>query len=407
MRPELPSVLVMTRLAAIALLVVLVVACRDPDASPSIPVSSPTSTSAAPSTSAITNPSPTTPSTTPPTTPPTTRATTSTSLAALQTLTYSEPVAADFPTVLTARPGDEFALLAERAGAIHRFEAGAIGEMVGEISELTITDGERGLLGLVRHPEDDTRLFIHYSDTNGDTTVSEFAFDGSVDIDSERVLLTVDQPAANHNGGMIQFGPDGAIYLGLGDGGGAGDPFGNGQNTETLLGGIVRLDPDSGDAELWQYGLRNPWRFWIDGDDIWIGDVGQRSFEEIDLAPLTASGLNYGWPIMEAAHCFGTTPCDTEGLTLPLVEVARGDGGTCSITGGVVYRGTEIPELDGRFLFSDYCAGYLRSVDRDGGVVDHTGEVGQAGRVVSFGVDGSGEVYVLTTGEILPLEAVR
>lgn len=290
---------------------------------------------------------------------------------------------------------------------MYRFEAGAIGEMVGDISGLTITDGERGLLGLVRHPEDDTRLFVHYSDSNGDTTVSEFAFDGSVDIDSERVLLTVHQPAANHNGGMIQFGPDQAIYLGLGDGGGAGDPFGNGQNTETLLGGIVRLDPDSGEAELWQYGLRNPWRFWIDGDDIWIGDVGQRSFEEIDLAPVTVSGLNYGWPIMEAAHCFGRSPCDTEGLTPPLVEVARGDGGTCSITGGVVYRGIEIPELDGRFLFSDYCAGYLRSVDREGEVVDHTGEVGQAGRVVSFGVDGSGEVYVLTTGEILPLEAVR
>ncbi|MGH8911510.1 MAG: PQQ-dependent sugar dehydrogenase [Acidimicrobiia bacterium] len=309
--------------------------------------------------------------------------------------------------MLTARPGDAFALLAERRGVIYRFENGTVGEVVGDISDRTATDGERGLLGMVRHPSDDSRLFVHYSDVDGDTTVSEFRFEGTVDLSSERVLLTVEQPASNHNGGMIQFGPDGALYLGLGDGGGGGDQFGHGQNRDTLLGGIVRIDVDEGEPTLWQYGLRNPWRFWIDGEDIWIGDVGQRSYEEINLAPVTAEGLNFGWSIMEGAHCYDADSCDTDGLTMPLVEVARGDGGSCSITGGVVYRGSAIPEMAGRFLFSDYCGGYLRSVDREGGVVDHTGDVGNAGRVVSFGVDGAGEVYVLTTDAILTLVGQR
>lgn len=332
---------------------------------------------------------------------------TPTTLASLEALGYSGPVPADFPIVLTARPGDPYALLAERSGLIYRFESGVPGEIVGDLSDLTRTDGERGLLGMVRHPEDDTRLFVHYSDTQGDTVVSEFFYPGSVDVASEQVLLTVEQPASNHNGGMIQFGPDGALYIGLGDGGGAGDLFGHGQDTETLLGSIVRLDVDTVEASLWQFGLRNPWRFWIDGDDIWIGDVGQGSFEEVNLAPIAEQGINYGWSVMEGTHCFGTRDCDTAGITLPLVEIERGDGGTCSITGGVVYRGRAIPELAGRFLFSDYCGGYLRSVDKTGTVVDHTADVGEAGSVVSFGVDGEGEVYVLTTDEILRLVPVR
>lgn len=352
----------------------------------------------------------------PPTSPPTTLPGTSpaagesgsaTTRAPLAGLAYEAVAPAGFPIMLTARPGDEVALLAERGGVVFDFRDGVVGEVIGDISEMTIAEGERGLLGMARHPEDDSRLFIHYSDIGGDTTLSEFTFNGAFDVSSERILLEVDQPAANHNGGMIQFGPDGALYLGLGDGGGSGDRFGHGQNTETLLGGIVRIDVDSAEASLWQYGLRNPWRFWIDADDLWIGDVGQGSFEEIDLAPVTAEGLNYGWSITEGAHCFNSETCDTDGLTMPLLEVARGDSGTCSITGGVVYRGSAIPELDGRFLFSDYCGGYLRSVDKEGAVVDHTGDVGIAGSVVSFGVDGAGEVYVLTTDQILKLVPLR
>src|SRR5690606_14472634 len=130
-------------------------------------------------------------------------------------------------------------------------------------------------------------------------------------------------------------GPDGALYLGLGDGGGAGDRYGSGQNTDTLLGGLVRIDVDTGEAVLWQYGLRNPWRFWIDGDRIWIDDVGQGAFEEIDLADVTSQGINYGWPLMEGAHCYAVEPCESDDLTLPLVEIERGDGGSCAVTGGV------------------------------------------------------------------------
>ncbi|MFP3914655.1 MAG: PQQ-dependent sugar dehydrogenase [Actinomycetota bacterium] len=335
--------------------------------------------------------------------------TTSTTLPPLRALAYREVAAVDFPTLVTARPGDAVALLAERGGIIHRLEDGEVGEVILDLSGRTTVEGERGLLGLARHPTDDGRLFVHYTDTSGDTVVSGFSLgdDLAGDEGSERVLLTVDQPASNHNGGMIQFGPDGALYLGLGDGGGAGDRFGNGQNRDTLLGGLVRIDVESGSAELWQHGLRNPWRFWIDNETIWIGDVGQSSYEEINRAPVTEEGINYGWPILEGTHCYQRADCDTSGLRLPLVEIARGDGGACSVTGGVVYRGEEIPELDGRFLFSDYCGGFLRSADGDGNVEDHTDQVGVAGQVVSFGVDGQNEVYVLTVDRVLRLVAER
>ncbi|HJR92383.1 MAG TPA: PQQ-dependent sugar dehydrogenase [Acidimicrobiia bacterium] len=400
----------MNRRVALPFVVLIAVACSD---------GSPANTTAS---QAVTAPpasaAPSVPSTRPPTPaepttsvvaemPTSTSSVTSTTLPELRALAYGEAIEADFPIVLTARPGDDFALLAERSGTIYRFADGKVGDQVGDLTGRTITNGERGLLGMVRHPQDDSRVFVHYSDPEGDTIVSEFRFDGIVDVSSERVLLSVEQPAANHNGGMIQFGPDGALYVGLGDGGASDDAFGHGQNPDTLLGGIVRLDPEGGDPRLWQYGLRNPWRFWIDGEDIWIADVGQDSYEEIDLAPIAADGINYGWSIMEGAHCFNSSSCDQEGLTLPLVEIERGDGGSCSITGGVVYRGTAIPELDGRFLFSDYCGGYLRSVDRSGRVSDHTEEVGQAGAVVSFGMDGRGEVYVLTTDQVLPLVPKR
>ncbi len=309
--------------------------------------------------------------------------------------------------MMTARPGDQVALVGQRSGLVRTLSATGLGDVILDLSDSTTTEGERGLLGLVRHPHDGTRLFVHYTDRSGDTVVSEFAFGTPIDRETENVLLTVDQPASNHNGGMIQFGPDGALYLGLGDGGGAGDRYGNGQNQNTLLGGIVRIDVDTGEATLWQHGLRNPWRFWIDGDRVWIGDVGQNSYEEIDLAPITDQGLNYGWPIVEGNHCYQAQTCDTSGFTMPLVEIPRSDSGTCSVTGGVVYRGQAIPELTGRFLFSDFCAGFLRSVDPSGEVEDHTDDVGVRGQVVSFGVDGVGEAYILTTGQILKLVPVR
>lgn len=390
----------------------LLVACNGGDDTPAPPVGSPTSTASSTTSVRSGEEDPTSTTAAESTTTAaaeTTTSTTTTTLPPLQSLAYQEVAAVDFPTLITARPGDPTALLALRGGEVRTVDGGEVGEPILDLSDRTTVDGERGLLGLARHPDDDGRLFAHYTDGGGDTVVSEFSLDGDLMADpgSEQMLLTVDQPAGNHNGGMIQFGPDGALYLGLGDGGGAGDQFGNGQDTGTLLGGLVRIDVDSGEAQLWQHGLRNPWRFWIESDRIWIADVGQSGYEEVNLADVADEGINYGWPILEGTHCYQSTDCDTSGLRLPLIEIPRGDGGSCSITGGVVYDGTEIPELEGRFLFSDYCGGFLRSVDADGNVSDHTDDVGVPGQVVSFGVDGDGEVYVLTVDRVLRLAAQR
>jgi glucose/arabinose dehydrogenase len=234
---------------------------------------------------------------------------------------------------------------------------------------------------------------------------------GTADPSTERVLLRLDQPAANHNGGMLQFGPDGLLYLGLGDGGGANDQFNNGQNPDTLLGGLVAFDVDAdSDPVKFATGLRNPWRFWIEGDLIYIADVGQNAFEEVSIGRFEP-GINYGWPITEGLHCFRpSSGCDTTGLTLPVIEVAHGDAGTCSITGGIVYRGPAIPEIHGQFFYSDACGGYLRSFSHGAGsvdITDWTDQVGVPGGVVSFGVDGAGEMYVLTREALLKVVPVR
>lgn len=336
--------------------------------------------------------------------------TTTAPLAELQALAYSSVAdGVDFPIVLTARPGDDASVVAFKGGTVARLTEGGMEEIL-DISRRISSGGERGLLGLALHPDDVTRVFIHYSDVNGDTVVSEFAMDGSIDADSEQVLFTAAQPAGNHNGGWIQIADDGALYLGLGDGGGADDAFGTGQ-ADTPLAGLVRIDVDSGAAEKYASGLRNPWRFRIDGDLVYVADVGQNAYEEVSVAPLEP-GVNYGWSIMEATHCFSPREgCDTGGLLLPVVEVEHGDAGTCSITGGVVYEGSAIPELAGHYFYSDYCGGYLRSFrfeeDEAADQTDWTEDVGVAGAVVSFGVDGSGEIYVLTTSEILRIEPVR
>jgi glucose/arabinose dehydrogenase len=254
-------------------------------------------------------------------------------------------------------------------------------------------------------------LWVHYSDNNGNTVVSEIVLVEGEEFE-ERVLFLHPQPAGNHNGGELALGPDGALYVGLGDGGGADDRFGHGQNTDSLLGGIVRIDPQTGEAGLWSYGLRNPWRFAFDGTDLYIADVGQNDYEEVNVVEFRLNGYNFGWPITEALHCFSPAQgCDVEGLTLPLIEVEHGDSATCSITGGVVYRGADIPELTGHYLYSDFCGGWLRSFRVEAGTAvdrtDWTDQVGSAGSVVSFGVDGGGEVYVLTTDRILALTANR
>lgn len=344
--------------------------------------------------------------------PPTT--TTTTTLPELQSLAYEEIAPVDFPVQLLPFTGD-LDMLATKDGQVYLLEEQQLDEdPVLDISGQVRNSGEQGLLSIAVS-EDPSRVFIHYSANDGDTVVSEFAWDGNV-LGDEQVWLRLDQPAGNHNGGMLQFGPDGALYLGLGDGGGANDTFGNGQNTDTLLGGLVRIDVSDPDAQagLFQYGLRNPWRFWIDRADddlIYVADVGQNAYEEVSVASFE-EGINHGWPITEGLHCFRpSSGCDTTGITLPVIEVEHGDGGTCSITGGIVYRGSAIPEIDGHYFYSDYCGGYLRSFRLEGGeAVDRTDwsdQVGTPGSVVSFGVDSTGEMYVLTTDRVLKVVAVR
>ena len=335
-----------------------------------------------------------------------------------------------FPVFMTPMPGSDLSVIATKGGRLWLYDGIDVrGEAYLDIADRVRDDRERGLLGVAFSPDyaHSGRLFVHYTGTNGDTVLAEFSADGLVaDASSETIVFRLGQPAANHNGGMIEFGPDGSLFMGLGDGGRSNDAFDNGQNEATPLGALLKFDvsvagvavPAQGNPfeapEVWSIGLRNPWRFTIDPPSglILIGDVGQNNYEEISAAVLTDAGVNYGWPITEGLHCFRPSRgCDVEGLTLPVWEVAHGDAGTCSITGGVVYRGQAIPELVGHYLFSDFCGGYLRSFPVQGGfdvAHDWTDEVGDAGRVTSFGTDPAGEVYVLTSGgDIFRIVAVR
>jgi len=390
--------------ALAVILIVLVLAACDDGAAP-VATTQP-ATTAPPASSTTTTPATTT------TPVPTT---TTTTLRPLSALAYEEVARIEFPIQMIPRPGTALSYVASRDGRIWLYDGEVVADTpVLDISARVRSGGEQGLLSITLHPEDPSRLFAHYSDNDGDTVVSEISMptESSADPGTERVLLTVDQPASNHNGGMIQFGPDGLLYLGLGDGGGANDQFGNAQNRDTLLGGLVTLSVE-GDPNptLFAYGLRNPWRFWIEGETIYIADVGQGSFEEVSVTEL-APDLNFGWPITEGLHCFSPpSGCDTGGITLPLVEVEHGDSGTCSVTGGLVYRGQAIPEVAGHYFYSDYCGGYLRSFRYENGSVvdqtDWTGQVGNAGDVTSFGVDPAGELYLTTTDALLKVVPVR
>ncbi len=358
--------------------------------------------------------------------------TTSTTLAALQGLEL-QPVAEglDRPLLVTAAPEDPRLFVLEQPVRVRIVLDGQLlPEPFLDLTALVRAGGERGLLGLAFHPHyaDNGRLVVHYSDQRGDTAVVEYRVSGDpdrADPESARLVLAVDQPASNHNGGTVTFGPDGYLYLGLGDGGGGGDPYRNGQDPSTLLGSILRVDLDSGEdpygippdnpfvegggaPEVWAYGLRNPWRFSFDEGSIYIGDVGQNTWEEIDVAPAEEGGLNYGWPIMEAAHCYPPgRSCNQEGLVLPLHEYGRDLG--CTVIGGYVYRGAAIPELTGHYFFSDLCGGWLRSlVVEDGRLAETTEWATGLGRIFSLGTDAGGELYVaIGEGRVLRVTPVR
>ncbi len=290
---------------------------------------------------------------------------------------------------------------------------------------LDITDrvgskgNEQGLLGLAFHPQyaENGRFFVNYTNNDGDTVLARFQVStdpNSADPNTELRLLGVDQPFANHNGGVLAFGPDGYLYAGLGDGGSAGDPRGNGQNTNTLLGKILRMDVDSAEPyvvpsdnpfgnEIWAYGLRNPWRLSFDKitGDLYIGDVGQGAWEEIDfLAAGSAGGTNFGWDFREGAHDYeGGGP---EGLIDPVAEYSHPEGG-CSVTGGYVYRGS-MPDWNGIYLYGDYCTGIIWGLLRsnDGWQKQLLFDVDVT--ITSFGQDEAGEVYLVSdTGTIYRL----
>lgn len=341
--------------------------------------------------------------------PATSPATTTTTIPPLQGLSYEEVASMRFPTVMAAGHGSTYLGLKE--GVVLRLgEADFIPVL--DISRLVQDQGERGFLGMDIHPDDPALLYVHYSAADGATTVAEYDISEPLpDPGSGRVVFQHPQPASNHNGGMLGFGPDGALFLALGDGGGAGDPFEHGQNRDTLLGGLVRLDPE-GEAEptLHAYGLRNPWRFWIDDGLIYIADVGQNRVEEVNVVPIGEPDHNFGWPDMEGDECFAVADCDPANYTSPVVTY-RNPAVGCSVTGGVVYRGASIPELQGHYFYSDYCAGWLRSFRFDGteatDQMDWTDDVGVPGRVVSFGVDADAEMYVMTETALLRVVPVR
>jgi len=280
-----------------------------------------------------------------------------------------------------------------------------------DISDRVKVGGERGLLGVAFHPHfhENGRVFVNYSrKTDGATVISEFQISDAPNqnMPTERVILIIPQPYGNHNGGMIAFGPDGFLYIGTGDGGAGGDPGNRGQNQQDLLGKILRIDIDHEipyaipktnpfvarphGQEIFAWGLRNPWRFSFDKNTgtLWVADVGQNQWEEIDRVK---KGKNYGWRIMEGRHCFKpSNRCNIEGLSLPIAEYAH-ESGRCSITGGYVYRGEQVPGLKGTYVFGDYCSGEIM------GLVEQrvTVLLSSGLRISSFGEDEAGELYVV------------
>jgi len=273
------------------------------------------------------------------------------------------------------------------------------------------TGNEQGLLGLTFHPQyaQNGRFFVNYTDNNGNTVLARFQVSSEpnvADPKSEVKILGVDQPFANHNGGGLAFGPDGYLYAGLGDGGSQGDPFGNAQNTSVLLGKILRLDVDSAEPyavpadnpfgnEVWAYGLRNPWRFSFDKltNDLYIGDVGQNTWEEIDFLPAgSPGGTNFGWNFREGAHDYkGGGPA---GMVDPIAEYSHSEGG-CSVTGGYVYRGS-MAEWNGIYLYADYCTGLIWGLIQSDGGWQSQPLFDLDVTITSFGQDAPGELYLLS-----------
>ena len=338
------------------------------------------------------------------------------------------------PLDLQSVPSDtERLYVVEQGGRIRvvrngQLQAAAFLDVSGRIS----SGGERGLLGLAFHPQFATnrRFYVNYTNPAGDTHIAEFRANSpdAADPGTERVLLAVAQPFANHNGGGLAFDNSGRLLIALGDGGSGGDPQNNGQRLDTLLGKIARIDVDAGSpyslpadnpllatpgarGEIWAFGLRNPFKIAVDRPtgDLYIGDVGQNRIEEIDVGLASRrGGENYGWRISEGTQCFNpSSGCDRTGLTGPVYEYTHSEG--CSVTGGVVYRGCRVPALAGTYFFGDFCSGLVRSFRFANGAAseirDWTSGTRGVGAPSSFGLDAAGEVYIVDyDGEVYRLE---
>jgi glucose/arabinose dehydrogenase len=329
-----------------------------------------------------------------------------------------EQVASDLqrPVYLThAADGSGRIFIVEKAGTIAILRDGQIVEQ----RFLDITDrvgsagNEQGLLSVAFHPSfrENGFLYVNYTNRNGDTVVARFtARDDLAAADSEQILLTIEQPYANHNGGLNKFGPDGYLYIGMGDGGSAGDPQNYGQDTGSLLGKMLRIDVDNGEPyaipatnplidgernEIWATGLRNPWRFSFDrvNGDMFIADVGQNRWEEINRQPASSTGgENYGWRVLEGNECFRGN-CDPADFTAPIHTYTR-DGG-CSVTGGYVYRGASVKALQGSYIYGDYCTGQVWRLTERNGQWQNVSLLASNLALSSFGEDEAGELYML------------
>ncbi len=348
-------------------------------------------------------------------------------LGALQAVRL-ETIAQDFrqPTVITAPPGDDRLFVAQRVGVIRILDADRqmLSPAFIDLSDRVMANGiEQGLLGLTFHPDYATngRFYVYYTDQGGRRQLSEFQVSVSdpnlASPDTERVLIELEQPEdasdIRHYGGQLNFGPDGYLWFSMGDGADSRD---QGQDPNTLFGTVSRIDVDGGDPygippenpfvdgggapEVWSYGLRNPWRFSIDPVDglIYIADVGHADQEEVNVLPIAEGGFNLGWSDMEGTRCFHVQECDPADYTSPAITYSHTEG--CSITGGYVYRGSEIPELAGTYFYSDWCNQWIRSFKFVNGQVtedtDWTEDLGTIGQINSFGLGGDGELYAVT-----------
>jgi glucose/arabinose dehydrogenase len=329
----------------------------------------------------------------------------------------------DQPVYLTAPVSDPRLFIVEQPGRIRVVENGRLlDKPFLDIVNKVRSGGEQGLLSVAFHPQYRSNgfLFVNHTDKNGDTRIERYTVSSDrnvADPRSAKTVLSIDQRYSNHQGGLNLFGPDGMLYIGMGDGGSQGDPHGNGQNRNVLLAKLLRLNVDRGEpylipaanpyakgggrAEIWAIGLRNPWRFSFDRFSglLYIADVGGDRFEEVNVVPMSIAGVNYGWNIMEGPQCSRSSGCDQTGLQKPALSYATHENSTCAIIGGSVYRGQKIPEIKGQYFYSDYCNSWLRSFGfADGKVTDqHEWPIGKLGSITSFGEDAQGELYICTS----------